>query len=414
MEKHLHIVSFNVPYPADYGGVIDVYYRLQALWRAGVKIHLHCYTYGRPEAPQLERFCEEVRYYRRETLPSKLFTRLPYIVSSRCNSQLLADLQADAWPVLLEGLHCCYLLSQLRQAQPQRLLLVRAHNVEHRYYSLLAKSEHRMLRRLYLLSDALKLQAYEPVLRQASHILAISDGDASYFRQQGYAPVSLVTAGHGEQSVSAPLGKGKYALFQGDLSVSDNQRAVEYLLNQVLTPVSGTPQFPLVVAGKNPPKKLSQLIDKHNRKLASCCGCSYKKSRQGLSAVPNTNHAVRLVANPDDAEMHRLLYDAHVCILFTGQATGIKLKLLHALYESRFCLVNSLMVQGTTLAPLCMVADTPQDTRQLLAALFNTPFTDTFRCQREVLLTKEYSDDTGAQTVLQLMEEQAAKPSGDR
>ena len=28
---HLHIVSFNVPWPADYGGVIDVYYRIKAV-----------------------------------------------------------------------------------------------------------------------------------------------------------------------------------------------------------------------------------------------------------------------------------------------------------------------------------------------------------------------------------------------
>ena len=31
MEKHLHIVAFNVPLPANYGGVIDVFYRLKAL-----------------------------------------------------------------------------------------------------------------------------------------------------------------------------------------------------------------------------------------------------------------------------------------------------------------------------------------------------------------------------------------------
>ena len=27
----VHIVSFNVPYPADYGGVIDVFYKLKSL-----------------------------------------------------------------------------------------------------------------------------------------------------------------------------------------------------------------------------------------------------------------------------------------------------------------------------------------------------------------------------------------------
>ena len=54
---HLHIVTFNVPWPADYGGVIDVYYRIVALAKTGVKIHLHCYTYGREEAKELEQWC---------------------------------------------------------------------------------------------------------------------------------------------------------------------------------------------------------------------------------------------------------------------------------------------------------------------------------------------------------------------
>ncbi|MCX6283192.1 MAG: mannosyltransferase, partial [Bacteroidetes bacterium] len=43
MEQHLHIVSFDIPYPPDYGGVIDVYYKIKTLSEAGVKIHLHCF-----------------------------------------------------------------------------------------------------------------------------------------------------------------------------------------------------------------------------------------------------------------------------------------------------------------------------------------------------------------------------------
>ena len=42
MDKYLNIVSFNIPYPANYGGVIDVYYKLEALRACGVKLILHC------------------------------------------------------------------------------------------------------------------------------------------------------------------------------------------------------------------------------------------------------------------------------------------------------------------------------------------------------------------------------------
>ena len=40
-KKHLHIISFDVPFPADYGGVIDVFYKLKAFASEGVKIHLY-------------------------------------------------------------------------------------------------------------------------------------------------------------------------------------------------------------------------------------------------------------------------------------------------------------------------------------------------------------------------------------
>ena len=54
-EPHLHIVSFDVPWPANYGGVIDVFYKVKALADLGIRLHLHCFEYGRGEAPELLR-----------------------------------------------------------------------------------------------------------------------------------------------------------------------------------------------------------------------------------------------------------------------------------------------------------------------------------------------------------------------
>src|ERR1039457_5288583 len=81
--KDLHIISFNVPYPADYGGVIDVYYKIKALTEQGVRVHLHCYQYGRPESKELEKLCHKVYYYKRRIFKEPFFTRQPYIVATR-------------------------------------------------------------------------------------------------------------------------------------------------------------------------------------------------------------------------------------------------------------------------------------------------------------------------------------------
>ena len=38
-DMKLNVVSFDIPYPPDYGGVIDIYYKIKALNSAGIKIH---------------------------------------------------------------------------------------------------------------------------------------------------------------------------------------------------------------------------------------------------------------------------------------------------------------------------------------------------------------------------------------
>ena len=54
MDKYLNIVSFNIPYPANYGGVIEVYYKLEALQACVVKLILDWFDYERPQSPELE------------------------------------------------------------------------------------------------------------------------------------------------------------------------------------------------------------------------------------------------------------------------------------------------------------------------------------------------------------------------
>jgi hypothetical protein len=108
--KELHLISFNVPYPADYGGVIDVFYKIKALKKAGVKVHLHTFQYGREEADILSSLCEEVYYYKRKLYKDPFFSKLPYIVATRANDELLSNLLKDRHPIIFEGIHCCYFI----------------------------------------------------------------------------------------------------------------------------------------------------------------------------------------------------------------------------------------------------------------------------------------------------------------
>ena len=370
MNTDLHIVSFNVPWPANYGGVMDVFYRLRALSRAGLRIHLHCYTYGRSAAPELEPLCVEVCYYKRDMSFLRQFDRRPFIVSSRCNKELTSRLQQDNYPILLEGLHCCSLLED--DSLRNRIMVVRAHNVEADYYSRLTRSERNPLRKAYLALDAVKLRRYEPVLQRAAAVYAISEADRKCFLRMGCRNVHLVTGGHPYDAVTSIQGRGDYALYHGQLSVAENIHAVEWLITNVF---SSSPHR-LVVAGLNPPATLRRLIGHQ----------------------PN----VSLVDSPDDATMQRLVAEAQVNILYTDQPTGMKLKLLHALYCGRHCLVNSAMAAGTGLEELCQIADSSETMCEALNQLMQTDF-DARQIAHRTSLLAPYTTDQAVRPIVDLI-----------
>ena len=90
MNRHLHIVCLDVPSPADYGGAIDMLYRIESLYNAGIKIHLHYFSYNHRGNPnELNQYCESIHVYERKTGHKGFSFLKPYIVSSRINEDLI-------------------------------------------------------------------------------------------------------------------------------------------------------------------------------------------------------------------------------------------------------------------------------------------------------------------------------------
>ena len=366
-ENHLHIIAFDVPYPANYGGVIDVFYRVKAISEAGVKVHLHSFEYGRGEQEILNR-CHEVKYYKRDTSFGKQLSLTPFIVNSRKSEALVLDLLKDDYPILCEGLHTTAVLLDKRLRN--RKVFVRAHNVEHDYYNGLAEVERCGWKRLFYHVEAWKLGRYEPVLKNAAGIFAISQKDADYFKQY-YNNVTLVPGFSATDSVCSETGRGEYVLYHGNLSVRENEDAAKWLIENVFAELD----LHCIVSGLNPSDKLKKLVDTY------------------------TN--VTLVSNPDDAEMIDLLRQAQVNILVTNQPTGLKLKLLNALYNGRFCLVNSDMVKGTSLDTLCVVADEPKQIIAEIKRLMEEDFTEDDIEERDAQMRQLYDNEANALKIVE-------------
>ena len=372
-EKHIHIISFDIPYPPNYGGVIDVFYKLKTLHRLGIKIHLHCYEYpGRNRSDELSKYCEEVFYYPRKTGILSALSLKPYIVSSRRSEQLVSNLLKDRHPILFEGLHSCYYISDPRLAG--RMKIYRESNIEHRYYFNLFKVDPNLRNKLYFLFASIKLRAYQKVLRHADLMLVVSRHDTEYLQEKfpGNSVVHLPSF-HANEEVTSPEGRGDYALYHGNIEVPENEFAAKFLVNEVFTRTT----VPLVVAGMKPREAFRKLVEGN----------------------PN----VRLVANPSDEEMFSLIRHAHVNILVTFQATGLKLKLLNTLYKGRFCLVNEAMITGTGLAPLCEKGNSAPELRAKLEMLFSREYDKNENERRRKVLREHYDNLVNGERLIELI-----------
>src|SRR5664279_2747072 len=175
-DRRLHIVCHDVPYPPDYGGVFDLFYKIRTLSEEGIKIHLHCFTGGRSEQPLLNEFCEQVYYYPRRPGHKGFSHQLPYIVCSRSHPELLERLLQDDFPSLLEGVHCSYLLQDSRFTA--RKILLRLHNVESVYYKQLAGCTSSWFKKLYYLRESAILKKYERNIASSWPLLTVTQFDA--------------------------------------------------------------------------------------------------------------------------------------------------------------------------------------------------------------------------------------------
>ena len=205
--KQINLVAFDIPYPPDYGGGIDIYYKIKSFHQVGVKVHLHCFQYCKLPSPELEKICESVYYYPRHVSKAYLLNLKPYIVVSRSSDELVKNLLKNDFPILFEGLHTCLYLNDKRLIKRRKI--VRAHNIEHNYYQNLAKVEKDIFRKYYFLNESGKLKRFEKIFKHADGIAAISKNDVLYFSKK-YSNVSHVSAFHPSENVDIILGKGQF------------------------------------------------------------------------------------------------------------------------------------------------------------------------------------------------------------
>lgn len=369
--KALHIVAFDQPFPPDYGGVIDIFFKLKALSDIGIKPILHVFLYdGKKEEPELMKYCTKVYYYDRKRFKNPFSGELPYIVATRTNDDLLKNLELDNHPILFEGLHTTAYLNHPVLAR--RFKIVRTHNVEHTYYRALEEAESSYFKKYFFRIEAERLEQYEQVLKHAQLILPISPDETAYFSAK-YSQTHYLPAFHSNDEIKSKTGQGKYVLYHGNLGVGENNKAALYLVHEVFPHID----LPCVVAGNNPTRQLVTSVKKHSH--------------------------ISLADHISSADILELVENAHINALVTFQSTGIKLKLLNSLFRGRYCVTNDLMVRNTGLETLCASATTAEGLVKLINQYSKMEFMSTDLEKRTNLLLRQFDNHSNAKQIEQYL-----------
>ena len=361
-----------MPWPADYGGVVDLFYKIKALHEEGVKIKLHCFEYGRGQANELNKYCDVVYYYERARGLKGVSLSVPYIVRSRANPLLLENLLKDEHPVLMEGIHCTAFLKRL--LEKNRKVFLRLHNVEFLYYSQLFQSEKNLFKKLYFLNESMFLRQYEKKLPENLPVIAVSNNDAVFYKEEldksltTYLPVFIPYT-----QLNCPEGIGTYCLYHGNLSVAENEKAVAWLLDRVFSRA----KVPFIIAGKDPSKRLIRKVQRN--KMAS------------------------IIINPSNDELDTLIAKAQIHVLPSFNKTGIKLKLINALYNGRHCVVNGQGVEGSGLEDACHIGTTSISIASIIMQLYHHPFGEEEIGLRKKLLGQTFNNRENARQLIQLI-----------
>ncbi|MFK8054596.1 MAG: glycosyltransferase [Saprospiraceae bacterium] len=354
----VQVVSFDWPWPANYGGVVDIYYRIESLLELGVGVDLHVVSQHQQPGPIPENWVN--KRFKLFTFPrrgwSSALSPKPYIVSSRAVPSLLPKLASGPPIILFEGIHTTAFLGHPRLNNHAQW--VRVHNREAAYYQELSETTDSTFGKFYYREEARRLKSYEPrVLAEADLLLPASQRDAAYCESLAPGRVLVHRSSTSLKDVEIKKGRGGFVLFHAGLHVHDNAISAVELAKRM----SARPNIKFVIAGKDPSDQL----------------------RTTLSSIQN----VELIANPSMETMHGLIADAQIILLHANHQAGFKVKLLESLARGRWVLTNTKMVHGAPgLKAGTSVVDDSKEWIEEVDKLWTLPFLDKDENARVALL----------------------------
>jgi hypothetical protein len=367
--KPLHIISFDNPFPPNYGGVIDVFYKIKSLHTLGFEIYLHCFYADRNQvSEELKAITKNIFLYKKNRNPLFLLSSIPLSVMSRFHKDLLKNIDSVEAPILFEGLQTTMIINKTKLAN--RKLFLRLHNVESNFYAGMSKNETGFLKKVLYYIESKKYSNYQNKVTFFDHVFTLSKQDFKDVEAKT-KKVSYLPVFHGNDKSISQSEYGDYALYHGDLRLPDNKKAVSFLI-QIFRKI---PDYKLIIASSNG----KVFVEKQSQKEAN----------------------IEFVFIESEAHLNLLLANAHINVMLSFQQAGTKLKIVNSLFKSRFCLINNNMVDDERIVNLCEIANNEADFIQKINLLKKQPFTQNE--EKEKVLSVVYTDLNNAKKLQQIL-----------
>ena len=102
-------------------------------------------------------------------------------------------------------------------------------------------------------------------------------------------------------------------------------------------------------------------------------------------------------------DLQDLIDKAQLNILPSFNATGVKLKVINALFMGKHCITNQAGVEGSGLENLCHICNTAEEINQKIEELVEQPITQTEIDERQSTLHQIYNNEENAKKLVQLI-----------
>jgi glycosyltransferase involved in cell wall biosynthesis len=200
-----------------------------------------------------------------------LFTNKSYhverFISKEFKARLAEVLEKEHFDVVqLEMLYMMPYVETIRE-HSKAMIVLRAHNVEHKIWERIAKETRFFAKRWYINHLASTLKNYElSALETVDGIAAITRKDAAYFRKYCSKPIIDIPYGvYPEEFTPKSEIEGRPKFYHiGSMNWMPNEEGIRWFIEEVLPKtVEKVPDFVYHLAGRNMPEWLTALKNPH-------------------------------------------------------------------------------------------------------------------------------------------------------